>query len=87
MARPIPREDAEETPRANGGLTNANHLKRRRKAPWLLEFSFDGKKYYSINERNVVPYRLMIRCARNLNALLRATPKPSKDIIAKLRRA
>lgn len=30
------------------------YLKRSRKAPWLLEFSFDGKKYYSINERNVV---------------------------------
>ena len=29
-------------------------LKRSRKVPWLLEFSFDGKKYYGINERNVV---------------------------------
>jgi hypothetical protein len=29
-------------------------LKRHPEKRWLLQFSFNGKKYYSINDKNVV---------------------------------
>ena len=37
-------------------------LKRHPEKRWLFEFSFNGKKYYSINDKNVVrlpPYDLL----------------------------
>jgi hypothetical protein len=30
------------------------YLKRHPEKRWLLQFSFNGKKYYSINDKNVV---------------------------------
>ena len=30
------------------------YVKRHPEKRWLLQFSFNGKKYYSINERNIV---------------------------------
>jgi hypothetical protein len=30
------------------------YLKRHPEKRWLLEFSFNGKKFYSINDKNVV---------------------------------
>lgn len=30
------------------------YLKRHPEKRWLLQFSFNGKKFYSINDRNVV---------------------------------
>ncbi len=29
-------------------------LRKSKVAPWLLEFSWNGKKFYNINDRNVV---------------------------------
>ncbi len=29
-------------------------LRKSKVAPWLLEFSYDGEKFYCINDRNVV---------------------------------
>jgi hypothetical protein len=49
---------------------NRIFLKRHPEKRWLFQFSFNGKKYYSINDRNVVrlpPYEPL---RRKLNSII-----------------
>ncbi len=44
-------------------------LRRSPKARWLWEFSFNGKKWYSVNDKNVVRVPPLEPVAAKLNRL------------------
>ena len=46
------------------------YLKRHPEKRWLLEFSFNGKKYYSINDKNVVRIPPYDPLCKKLNSVL-----------------
>lgn len=45
-------------------------LRRSPKASWLWEFSFNGKKWYSVNDKNVVRLPPYAPLREKLNRLL-----------------
>lgn len=47
------------------------YLKRSSKASWLWEFSFNGKKFYSVDDKNVVRLPPFEPLRDKLNRLLR----------------